>query len=75
MNNNFIIENPCIDIRTYHIDNVDRKRYLSFDYYNQYDYSEGKAKKAVTIDGHFQTYSNNLRLCFDYKSVLNNIPD
>lgn len=75
IDNNFIIRNPCIDIRTYHIDNTDRNRYLAFDYYNQYDYSEANAKEAVTINGHFQPYSNDLRLRFDYKSVLNNIPD
>lgn len=75
IDNNFIIINPCIDIRTYHIDNICRNRYLSFHYYNQYDYLEANAKEAVTIDGHFQQYSNDLRLSFDYKSVLNNIPD
>lgn len=73
IDNNFIIENPCIDIRTYHIDKNSRERNLSFDYYSQYDYIEAKGKKATTIDNHFEEFSNDLKICFDYKSILNNI--
>ena len=75
IDNKFTVENPCIDIRTYHIDTDSRNRYISFDYYNQYDYKEVISKGATTIDGNFQIYSNILRLYFDYESVLNNIPD
>ena len=62
IDNNFIIENPCIDIRTYHIDKDDRIRNIPFDYHSHFDYSQAKGKKATTIDGHFQSFSNCLRI-------------
>jgi len=75
--NNFTVLNPCIDIRTYHIDKQDRFRKDSFNntdnhYMHLPDYPRGThSKKATTTDGHLQYLSNTMRITFDYHKILN----